>query len=431
METRSNGNNHGCLHIELGRAQGFCQSNVEPDRQSASTDTPTTSRACPSGTSMEGTRLVPSAAGDASRGPTSDSPEEGSNLSHTSGQPPRSGPPTSRVGYLRQRYKDCQISEGATELLLASWRQKSSKTYDSLFGKWASWCCERDRDPISCPIGDVINFLAHLYEQGYQYRSLNSYRSAISSVHEKVDGYEVGQHPMVSRLLKGVFHERPPQPRYSETWDVSKVTSYIESLGENDNLSLTDLTLKTVMLLALTRPSRSADLSHLDLRFRRYLPEGVSFQPTRLAKQSRQSKPTMAEFFFPAFTANLLLCPVATLWAYEDRTQEFRRDEGSNPLLLTTIRPHNVASSSTIARWLKSILGKAGIDTSIFKAHPVRGAAVTAASNAGITTCDILNAADWSSPSVFQRFYYKPSKHTGFGRAVLNPASVVITTNTH
>ena len=144
------------------------------------------------------------------------------------------------MDYLRQHYKDCQVSEGATKLLLASWRQKSSKTYDLLFGKWVSWCGERDSDPVSYPIGEVINFLAHLLEQGYQYRSINSYHSAISSVHEKVDGYEVGQHPMVSRILKGIFHIRPPQPRYSETWDVLKVTAYIETRGDNDSLSFAD-----------------------------------------------------------------------------------------------------------------------------------------------------------------------------------------------
>ena len=430
LETRPVGNSHGCIHFGLGRAQSIRQPAVEPDRQGTGPDTPTTSGACPSGTSVEGTGMVPSAPRDAGGSSSPDPPEEGSDPSHTRGHPSSGGPPTSRVGYLRQRYQDCRVSEGATKLLLVSWRQKSSKTYDSLFGKWVSWCRGRDSDPVSCAIGEVINFLAHLYEQGYQYRSINSYRSAISSVHEKVDGYEVGQHPMVSRLLKGIFHERPPQPRYSETWDVSKMTSYIESRGENDALSLTDLTHKTVMLLALTRPSRSADLSHLDLRFRKYLPEGVSFQPTKLTKQSRQSKP-VAEFFFPAFTANPLLCPVTTLRAYEGRTEEFRREEGSSPLFLTTIRPHNVASSSTIARWLRSILEKAGIDTSIFKAHSVRGAAVTAASNAGVKTCDILNAADWSSPSVFQRFYYKPSKQTGFDRAVLDPGSTGNTTNTH
>ena len=147
---------------------------------------------------------------------------------------------------------------------------------------------------------------------------------------------------------------------------MSKVTSYIESWGENDTLSLTDLIHNTVMLLALTRPSRLGDLSHLDLRFRKYLPEGVSFRPTKLAKQSRQSK-AVAEFF-PAFTAHPLLFPVMTLRACESRTEEFRREKGLKPLFLTTIRPHNVAF---IARWLRSILEKAGIDTSIFKAHCV------------------------------------------------------------
>ena len=158
--------------------------------------------------------MVPSTTRDVSTHTTPDPPEKGSDRGHSPREPPRGNPPTSRVGYLRQRYKDCQISEGATKLLLVSWRQQSSKTYNSLFGKWTSWCSEQDSDPVSCPIGEVVNFLAHLCEQGYQYRSINSYHSAISSVHEKVDGYEVGQHPLVSRTTKGIFHERPLQLRY-------------------------------------------------------------------------------------------------------------------------------------------------------------------------------------------------------------------------
>ena len=149
---------------------------MEPDRQSPSTDPPTTAGVNTSGTGVEGTGLVPSDTGNASGRSTPDLPEEGPNHSHTPRQLSRSEPSASRVAYLRQRYKDCQISEEATKLLLASWRQKSSRTYDLLFGKWASWCSERDCDPISCPIGEVINFLAHLFEQGYQYRSINSYR---------------------------------------------------------------------------------------------------------------------------------------------------------------------------------------------------------------------------------------------------------------
>ena len=51
-------------------------------------------------------------------------------------------------------------------------------------------------------------------------------------------------------------------------------------------LSLRDLTIKTTMLLALTRPCRGADLAALELTNRKYIPEGVVFSPSRLSKQS-------------------------------------------------------------------------------------------------------------------------------------------------
>ena len=46
------------------------------------------------------------------------------------------------------------------------------------------------------------------------------------------------------------------------------------------------------------------------------------------------------------------------------------------------------------------------VATSIFKAHSKKGMAVTSAANAAITMEDILKAADWSSDTVFRRFYY-------------------------
>ena len=44
---------------------------------------------------------------------------------------------------------------------------------------------------------------------------------------------------------------------------------------------------------------------------------------------------------------------------------------------------------------------EAGIDISIFKAHSVRGAASSMAAGAGVTSKDILDAADWSSDGTF------------------------------
>ena len=52
---------------------------------------------------------------------------------------------------------------------------------------------------------------------------------------EKVDGVPVGQHPIITRLVKGVFNVRPPIPRYCSTWDVQNVLNYLDSQGKHEN----------------------------------------------------------------------------------------------------------------------------------------------------------------------------------------------------
>jgi len=69
-------------------------------------------------------------------------------------------------------------------------------------------------------------------------------------------------------------------------------------------------------------------------------------------------------------------------------------------------RQHHSATSATIARWIKTGLSKAGIDTSIFKAHSIRSAATSAAADAGVSVTEIMETTDWTSASVFEKFYY-------------------------
>ena len=65
---------------------------------------------------------------------------------------------------------------------------------------------------------------------------------------------------------------------------------------------------------------------------------------------------------------------------------ERRCDSNRSHLFIALIKPHRPVVSSTIARWIKYVLTKSGIDTGIFKAHSVRSAAVSTAANAGVTT---------------------------------------------
>ena len=77
-----------------------------------------------------------------------------------------------------------------------------------------------------------------LFEAGLKYRTLNSYRSAISAFHENGNSVPTGRHSLVTSLMKGIGNLRPPTPRYNFTWDLEQVLKHISSLPPNIKLSL-------------------------------------------------------------------------------------------------------------------------------------------------------------------------------------------------
>ena len=116
---------------------------------------------------------------------------------------------------------------------------------------------------------------------------------------------------------------------------------------------------------------------------------------------------------------------MTTLQECIHQTKHFREGKDGDhedSLFITTTGGHNPAMSTTITRWIKSVLTKAGNDTSIIKAHSVRGATTMAPALAGISISEILEAGDCSTQSDFERIYYRPHKPS-FGQVVLSMAS--------
>ena len=123
------------------------------------------------------------------------------------------------------------------------------------------------------------------------------------------------------------------------------------------------------MLLTLTRPSRSTDLSHLDIVWKQYKPDGAMFLPSALAKQSCQGK-EVPGFFFHSFPDDMRLSLVRTLKDYEKRKLQLK--SGETLLRIATIKQHKPVTSCFVGRWLKALLEEAGVNTSIFNAHSVK-----------------------------------------------------------
>ena len=81
--------------------------------------------------------------------------------------------------------------------------------------------------------------------------------------HMSVEGVMVGKHPTVCRLMQGIFHSRPPKPKYKSVWDVDMVVTYIRSMEPSEQLSIKNLSWKLVTLMALTNADRASDLHAL------------------------------------------------------------------------------------------------------------------------------------------------------------------------
>ena len=162
------------------------------------------------------------------------------------------GDSTRREAFLREQ-PTLFFNPGANH-----WRN----SIDAHIRKWLHFCTKRQTDPIHPTISMAVDFLTTLYDEGLSYSSTNSAQCALSaSLESPVSAYSTfGEHPDVKRFMKGIFQRRTPLPRCCKTWDVNLVLQYISSMGNSQELSLKDLTLKLVMLVVLTTAQRGQSL---------------------------------------------------------------------------------------------------------------------------------------------------------------------------
>jgi len=273
-----------------------------------------------------------------------------------------------------------------------------------------------------------MDFLTELFQrEKLAYSTVNGYRAAISSTHTYIEGQPIGAHPLITKLFKGFYHIRPPKPRYPVTWEVSRVLDYLKSLHPSSGLSLKQLTLKTVMLIALTSSDRGQAISKLDIKFCNITNEFILFVIPELTKTSSATKPHKT-VKCPSFRDKALDVR-HYVKQYIKRTEKYRDlavQNGSkrpSKLFISFRKPYKQVTSQTIARWVKSVMSNAGINTSYFKAHSTRGAASSAAIHQGATLTQVLQLGDWSSNTTFTKFYCRHTDSSEVGRMILQTAS--------
>lgn len=214
---------------------------------------------------------------------------------------------------------------------------------------------------------------------------------------------------------------KPPMAKYSSTWDPYPVLSYLEGQFPLESLSLEQLTQKLVSLLALTSAHRIQTISLIKIENITINSTNVEIKiPDRIKTSGRdKNQPCL---IFPFFKEKPQLC-VASLITYYIGKTKLLRPANENRLFITFKKPHRAASTQTLSRWIKNVLGLSGIDSNIFKGYSTRHAATSAAARAGLNVDAIRKTAGWTKNSeIFNRFYNRPlaSDPTEFAKTILS-----------
>ena len=171
-----------------------------------------------------------------------------------------------------------------------------------------------------------------------------------------------------------------------------------------EGLSLKQLTLKTLALIAISSSDRAQTIHQANIKEYEVSDRKIVFNITaRLKNTRRVLKPTII---------SCVSCSEESLdvkkyvQAYMDATKPLRGDN-CDQLFISWITKKPV-SKQTISRWLKLVLQEAGIDTSIFKGHSYRGAGLSKAYNKGASISQIVAAGNWSDQRMFEIYYNAP-----------------------
>jgi site-specific recombinase XerD len=114
---------------------------------------------------------------------------------------------------VRTQVESLGLSSSAVKVIMALWRKGTKVQYQTYLTKWIKWCTDKGCNPLTASISAAIDFLANLYDLGYSYSSINTARSALSS------------------LLQSL-------PRYSDIWDINPVFNFIRKKPDLDNMTL-------------------------------------------------------------------------------------------------------------------------------------------------------------------------------------------------
>ena len=226
---------------------------------------------------------------------------------------------------------------------------------------------------------------------------------------------DITKNPSIVRLCSALIKSGTSAPlRHSTVLPIQAFHNLFKTWESNDKLSLADLRLKAITLLALSLMLRPSDIAPKGEVFNSFSGEtSNSLFTTDMLKFTNDgllitlmaikndSNRDGFEVFLPSIQESKL-DPVQTLKDYLRRTEPFRSD---GAVFISLKRPYSAISASSVAKVLECSISKAGLSGQGFSAKSFRPTGATRAIDAGIDPNIVQKMGRWKCTEVFRNHY--------------------------
>ena len=239
-------------------------------------------------------------------------------------------------------------------------------------------------------------------------------------------------HPVLKDLLRSFRVSAPSYPIRPPSWDLSKVLRFLLS-GAFEHLCdapLRALSKKVLFLLALATAKFVGGLQALS-RIVSFVGGGacLSYVPEFVAKSESLSRSIPRSFlvkslsdFAAGLDDDLLLCPVRALRIYLDWTLSLAPSR--RRLFVSPSCPTRAMSKNAVSFFLREVIHGAEAarpEVGTVRTHDIRGVSTSVAFHRNWSVSAVLDAASWSSSSVFTSFYLLDLQYEFQGLCLLGP----------
>ena len=240
--------------------------------------------------------------------------------------------------------------------------------------------------------------------------------AALSHVYVSLDVPDITKEEVIKKFVCGIIKSSTLAPRQRSRAMPTNVFRDFFRGWDNKSLTLKELRLKSITLLALVamlRPSDIAPNANLfecnsreqnkfifSCRQLKFNDDG-SLSITIHGNKNDVKRTGFVIDIQPAEDERL--CPVKTLELYIQRTASFRGQEG--PVFLTLNKPYNPLSAKAVSNILNESISLVGLSRNLYSAKSFRPTGATKAVSEGINPNIVQKTGRWKTTSVFFEHY--------------------------